>query len=418
MQYRDPGTNKGLKINEGRQLAGPAVSIMKCEDYQKKAVFYTLEKCIDQIGGLDKYIKGAKKILLKPNLLSAQSPEKAVTTHPVFIEAVIDLVRKYASCEVNMTIADSPGAATSHTKKELVHLYKNCGLLYLGDMKDVTLNVDDSYKTVSYKEGLVFKHMEIIKPVLDADIIINLPKFKTHSLTRITGAVKNMFGVIHGRTKTVLHTKFMDIEKFSDMLIDVYSCSRPVLNIMDGITGLEGEGPGASGRPRDLKVVLASSNGIAMDHIVSMMMGFKAADVPLMKCAKNRGMPGTDFDEIKILGDYFTQPGEIRIPGFMLPKKTMVDSISKNTFFKTYVFPFIRNTLSPSPYQDIQKCNLCGICSDICPEKAIIQNDKKLIFDYKKCIRCYCCSEMCPYAGISLKYSWLGDLIFNRKTIK
>ena len=397
---------------------GTTVSVMKCEGYQKEVVFDTLEKCIGQIGGLGKYIKGAKKILLKPNLLSAQSPEKAVTTHPIFIEAVVDLVKKYSTGEINITIADSPGAATAHTEKELVHLYKNCGLSYLGEIEDVTLNVDDSYKTVSYKEGLVFKHMEVIEPVLDADIIINLPKFKTHSLTRMTGAVKNMFGILHGRTKTVLHTKFMDIEKFNDMLIDVYSYSRPVLNIMDGITGLEGEGPGASGRPRDLKVVLASDNGIAMDHIVSKMMGFDTAVVPLMKCAGNRSMAGTDFDEIKILGDYFIQPGDISIPGFMLPKNTAVDSISKNMFLKTYVFPFIRNTISPSPYQDILKCELCGICSDICPEKAIIQEDKKLIFDYKKCIRCYCCSEMCPYAGISLKYSWLGDLIFNRKTIK
>ncbi len=165
----------------------------------------------------------------------------------------------------------------------------------------------------------------------------------------------------------------MDIEKFNDMLIDVYSYSRPVLNIMDGITGLEGEGPGASGRPRDINLVLASDNGIAMDHIVSKMMGFESAVVPLIKCAENRSLAGTDLDEIKILGDYFVQPGDLRIPGFILPKNTAVDSISKNMFLKTYVFPFIRNTISPSPYQDILKCELCGICSDICPEKAIIQ---------------------------------------------
>ncbi len=122
-----------------------------------------MEKCIGQIGGLGKYIKGAKKILLKPNLLSAQSPEKAVTTHPIFHRSSCRSGQEISTGEINITIADSPGAATAHTEKELVHLYKNCGLSYLGEIEDVTLNVDESYKTVSYKEGLVFKHIEVIE---------------------------------------------------------------------------------------------------------------------------------------------------------------------------------------------------------------------------------------------------------------
>ncbi len=286
---------------------------------------------------------------------------------------------------------------------------------YLESIPGVHLSLDEDPIPASFKEGKVFKHLDVIKPVMEADLIINIPKFKTHSLTRITGAVKNMYGIIHGRTKTVLHTKFMDLEKFNDMLIDVFLFKKPVLNIMDGITGIEGEGPGTSGTFRRTGIILISEDGIAMDHIVAALMGFDSDNIPLIRCSKNRGFSSADMDTIEICGGPLE---DFVIPGFKLPKNTPVDLISKNKFLKTYILPFLRNTISSSPYQNTKNCTMCEVCIDICPEKAITKYDDKLIFDYKKCIRCYCCSEMCPYGGIDLRYTKIGNFILNKKLIK
>ncbi len=391
------------------------VSIIECRSYKKEEVTKKIEECLELIGGFKKYLGSSKKILLKPNLLSAAAPEKAVTTHPVFIESVIELIKKIQGDGVSIVIADSPGAATPHTGENLKKVYSECGLDYLGKIPGVSLCLDEEFIPVSFKQGKVFKHLEVIKPLLEAEVIINLPKFKTHSLTRITGAVKNMFGIIHGRTKTILHTKFMDIEKFNEMLIDVFLFKKPALNIMDGIIGMEGEGPGTSGTPRNTGFIIASEDGIAMDHTIAAIMGFDSDNIPLIRCAKNRGFRSADLKNIVIPGGKIE---DFIIPGFKLPKNTPVDWISKNRFLKTYAFPFIRNTLSSSPYQNIKNCTLCEICIDICPEKAIEKQGEKLFFDYKKCIRCYCCSEMCPYRGIDLKYSALGNLIFGKNPLK
>jgi len=405
-------TDSGLMESMGYDSQ---VAIRKCSDYTKADVIDAIEKCVAEIGGFKNFIGNASNILLKPNLLSATSPELAVTTHPVFIESLIEIIKKTAYRPVKIIIADSPGVAIKHTKKDLKKLYEACGLSYLEEIDGVTLNLDTRFSYVSFKEGKIIKRLEIIKPILDADVIINIPKFKTHSLTRMTGAVKNMFGIIHGRTKTLLHTKFMDVEKFNEMLLDVYLSTPPILNIMDGILGLEGEGPGASGTPRKTGLVLAGANGIAMDNVAAYLMGFESKNIPLIKCAAAREIAGADLSKIEILGG---SPEEFVIKGYKLPKNTTIDRISKNRFLNTYVFPFIRNTLSVSPYQNKFKCTNCNTCIEICPEKALITKDKKLVFDYKKCIRCYCCSELCPDGAIDLKYSGLGNLIFRQKPLK
>ena len=407
---------KDLQTNKmASQTTAEEVAIKACMQYNSKTTEKAIEECVGLIGGFKKYIGDAKNILLKPNLLSPSRPELAVTTHPVFVESVIRLVKLSARPDAVITIADSPGVATSHTEKDLIKLYSQCGYLGIADIENVNLNLDDGHLPVSFKQGKLLKKFEVIKPVIDADIIINLPKFKTHSLTRITGAVKNMFGIIYGREKTLLHTKFMDINKFCDMLLDIYQFKIPVLNIMDGITGLEGEGPGASGKPRNTGIILASSSAMALDNVMARIMGFNAEDIPIILSAKERNLDGWDSNQIKILGG---QIKDFIMDDYALPRNSTVGRISSNRFINTYVLPFIRNNLSVSPYQNQEKCTMCRICIEICPEQAISSQGGKLVFDYKKCIRCYCCSEMCPEGAIDLNYSWIGNLFFGRKNIK
>lgn len=407
MKYAEPETLINNNIS--------TVVIKRCRSYDPEILSGVLDDIFMALSGFYRAIKDAGRILLKPNLLSPTDQSLAVTTHPLFIEAVIKTVRKIKGSNCVITIADSPGVSTPHTKKGLKNLYKTCGLLPLEKIEGVTLNLDTTFKTVSFKDALVLKQLKVIKPVLDADLVINLPKFKTHSLTRITGAVKNMFGTIHGRTKTLLHTKFIDVEKFNEMLLDIYLSNVPAINIIDGIIGLEGDGPGASGKPRNVGLILAGSNAIALDNVMAAIMGFHSDTVPIIKCSQARRLAGAKLDEIKIIGGSIQ---EFIIKDYKLPKNIPLDMISGNRFLKSYVLPFIRNTLSLSPFQNTGKCTMCNTCIEVCPEKAITSKDEKLIFDYKKCIRCFCCSEMCNYGAIDLKYPFLGSLIFGNKQVK
>ncbi len=463
------------------------VSIRKCSAYDVSLMTTLIRDCINDLGGLKNLIPHEKinecninniknnsnnfkknknlTILLKPNLLSANPPEKAITTHPKFIESIINVLNDYFNCSVKsnikIVIADSPGVSISHTKKDLEKLYNKCGFSYLAQLENVSLSYDEEIMTVSYKEGFQLKQFHLIKPALEADLIINIPKFKTHSLTKITGAVKNMYGLIHGKTKTLLHTKFLNIEKFCNMNLDIYLYAKPVLNIMDGIIGLEGEGPGSSGKHRKIGLIIASNNGVALDNVVSYIMGYPVKKnllnkineddeqlnnngninkiknsldknkrknqintiPPVLICALKRNLEGSNFDKIEI----FDENGKLinidnyLIKDYILPKESIVNNITNNPFLNNYLLPFMRNSLSLSPYQNEQKCNMCQICIKICPQKAIDVNESredKLKFDYKKCIRCYCCSEMCPQGAIDLKYSFIGSLFFGRKNVK
>jgi len=404
-----------IKNKTDRNENNVIVAVKRCSSYDTAELKEALEGIFKMMGGLENHIRSAKRILLKPNLLSPTDPSLAVTTHPDFIEAVIHAIKKARGDNCNIIIADSPGVSTPHTRKDLKNLYKVCGLLPLEKIKGVTLNLDTSFSKAHFKDAKVLKQLEIINPVLDADFVINLPKFKTHSLTRVSGAVKNMYGTIHGRTKTLLHAKFIDIEQFNDMLLDVYLANIPGINIMDGILGLEGEGPGASGKPRHTGLILAGTNAIAVDSVMASIMGFESSSIPLIRCAEARGLPGTKPGDIEIWGGSIE---EFKIADYRRPRSNPLDTISKSRFLKSYVFPFIRNTLSLSPYQNKAKCTMCNTCIEICPEKAVIAGKEKLIFDYKKCIRCFCCSEMCQYGAVDLKYSFLGNLIFGRKKVK
>jgi ferredoxin len=261
---------------------------------------------------------------------------------------------------------------------------------------------------VPLKDGKVVKRLEIIRPVLEADILINLPKFKTHNLTMITGAIKNIYGVIHGRSKTLYHTKFLEIEKFYELLFDLHSIIKPSISIMDGIIGLEGEGPGASGIPRQVGLILASRDSVALDMIVTNIMGIDPASFPLQQTARSRGISSADIGNIEIKG-----PGleELKIEDYKKPRAGNLDRITSNKFINTYILPFMRNSLHPLPKPDPEKCNLCESCINVCPEQCISLNRSNIKIDYNKCIRCYCCAEMCPQGAILAKDSFITRLL-------
>ena len=388
-----------------------AVSIIKCGSYNKRILKEAIKSCVGLLGGFKKFLNPKSKIVIKPNLLLAAAPDKAVTTHPLFIEAVIEEITDITGASENIVIADSFGPGVPYNKKGMKKVYEATGILDVAKRTGCRLNYSNDYKILSYKQGRVIKKIEVIKPIIEADAIINLPKFKTHNLTVITGAVKNMFGIIPGFTKVGYHLRFDDFKKFWSMLLDIISFVKPGLNIMDGVVGIEGEGPGRSGTPRNIGLIMASSDSISMDVIMSKIMNIDKRLIPLFEILEKERKESYGEDDIKILGEKLS---DIIINDFKIPRSTGQKKLIKSNFINTYILPFVKSSLNPYPYVNSSKCNLCMTCREICPQNSISLSNGKIKFDYKTCIRCFCCSEMCPEGAVDIKYSFIGDLIYRR----
>lgn len=387
------------------------VSVVKCKSYNKISLNEAISRCVSLLGGFEKFLNSKSKIVIKPNLFLAAAPEKAVTTHPLFIEAVIENIIDITGSSKNIIIADSFGPAVPYNRTGMEKVYSTTGILDIAKRTGCRLNYSTEYECLSNKEGRILKKIEVIKPIVEADVIINLPKFKTHNLTVITGAIKNMFGIVPGFTKVGYHLRFDDFEKFSEMLLDIVFSVKPALNIMDGILGIEGEGPGRSGTPREVGLVLASDDPISMDIVMSKIMNIDQRLNPFLEVLKKWKIKSYTDSNIEVLGERLF---DIIIYDFKLPKSIGQKRLTRSNFLNTYILPFIRSSLNPYMYIDYSKCSLCKICQNICPQNSISYSNNRIKFNHRTCIRCFCCSEMCPEGAIGIKYSFLGNLIFKR----
>jgi len=387
------------------------IFVSRCESYKKNDVKSVILEGLNRLGGPGKYINEKQKICVKPNLLLPASPDKAITTHPVFIEAVIEILAEHTGQPENIIIADSFAPGVPFTRSGIEKVYRETGLLGIAERTGCRLNFATDYSRVSNKKGRLLKKIDIINVVRDSQVIINLPKFKTHNLTTITGAIKNMFGVVPGFTKVGYHLRFDDINVFTGMLLDLVMLVKPTLNIMDGILGIEGDGPGHSGTPRNIGIVMISDDPVAMDLIIGHIMNVAEEHNPFIKIARERGISSAYWENIEMMG---TKIDEFIIRDYKLPKSAGQEKLIENKFINKYIIPRIRNYLNPYPYADMNKCNSCMTCQKVCPQKVVTCTESNVKFDYSNCIRCFCCSEMCPEGAIDIKYSFLGNLIMNR----
>jgi uncharacterized protein (DUF362 family)/Pyruvate/2-oxoacid:ferredoxin oxidoreductase delta subunit len=381
----------------------PVISISRCTDYKKDTVLIAVKKVLENLGGMKKFVKRGDSVALKANLLMGSAPEKCICTHPEIVRAVAELVREAGG---NPFIVDSPGAAIPHKASSLKRIYEKCGMSKLG----IPLNEDVSYIPITNKKARIAKRLEILYPIQEADVIINLPKVKTHCFMILTCAVKNMFGAIPGLLKIGYHSKLHSPERFGKMLLDILDAVKPTLNIIDGITGMEGEGP-SSGNPAHLGLIIAGTDAIAADRIICDLIGFPWEKIPYLKIAGDEGLCPENIKDIRIISDKpidslikkFTPPATMETGGTGTGPIRLIHGILHpilNTIF----------TLKPKVNDDL--CVGCGICAQICPEKTIEMkrvNEKSQAARIikKNCIRCYCCHEMCPHKAISLDKSLL-----------
>lgn len=374
------------------------VSIVKCDGYDQDKVGEAMNKALDLLGGIGRYIRPGMTVLLKCNLLMKKSPEEHATTHPAVVEALVNLVRKAGAVPI---IGDSPSGL--YTQRALKGVYRACGMEDLAQRCGVELNYGTDVTEVAYAEGKMVKRITVIKLIQDVDAVISVAKLKTHGMTYFTGAVKNLFGVIPGTTKAEYHLRMKRLEDFSAMLVDICGCVKPVLSVMDAVVGMEGNGPSA-GNPRKIGAILASSNPYALDVAAASLVGIKPMDVSTIREARERGWGPASIRDIEILGDSFE---ELYVKDFKMPDHGRVNFFERFFNGSTPVTDFLNFYLGPKPVFVHQTCVGCRECEKSCPPKAISMVDDKPVVDLKKCIRCFCCQELCPKKSVNIKRSWV-----------
>lgn len=371
------------------------VSIVRCQDYGFPAVYAGVKRSVDLLGGIGAFIKKGERILIKPNLLAARPIEAAVTTHPDVVRAAIRLVK---DADATAIVGDSPGIGSA------LKIAEKCGIADICRDEKAELIELKTLVLVENPGGHTFKRLEVADEALKVDGIINCPKLKTHAQMLLTLGVKNLFGCVPGKRKPQWHLAAgVQSSHFASMLLDLYFFLSPRLTIMDGIIGMEGNGPG-SGDPRRLGLLLASTDCLAMDSVITELLGAKTEDLPILKAALERGHKEAELRGIDVVGEAIE---DIRVKSFKFPPMISTNFADRLPYF---IDKRLRKALTARPHVNHNDCTLCNICVDVCPAE-VMQKTSKIGIDYDRCIRCYCCQEMCPQGAIVSKDGWLKRLI-------
>lgn len=366
------------------------VSIVKCKSYAPALVQEATHKAIDLIGGITRFIKPTSKVLVKPNLLMAKEPEFGIDTHPEVLRAVIKILKEI-NCSV--FVGDGPSVWGNQTEN-VDEVYQRSGVKRVCQEEGIEL--------VKFDKRRMRKEFPLTTWLDYCDYLVNLPKFKTHDLTILTGAIKNLFGLVVGTYKTELHKKYFDAANFSKMLVDIYQDVRPSLTIIDGIMAMEGDGPATQGKLRNIGLLLAGSDCVALDSILALIMELLPEDILTTREAAKRGLGVADINSIDMRGEKLE---DVIGEPFQLPTTSIKKRIPRP------IIEIAKKFIRFLPKVEYINCILCRACIDACPNKAISIKIDHIAIDYSKCISCFCCQEACPNAAIKVKKSVLAKLI-------
>ncbi len=371
------------------------VAIKKIGEYQPSMVLQAMKECLAYLGGMSAFVKPGQKVLLKPNLLGPFASAKAVTTHPAVVRAAILLVQEAGG---KVYVGDSPGISSQF------HVARLCGLMPV--MEETRAEWADFQTQREYEvpHHLIARHLILAQAVREADVIISLPKLKTHGQMTFTGALKNQYGLIPGTLKSQWHFRLRKPEYLARLILDIHRTARPALAIMDGIMAMEGMGP-SGGQPRKVGALLASPDLMALDTLACLLIKLDPRFVPLLEEARKLRLGATSLEEMEVAGEDWRI---LQVPDFK--KVSQLTDILKIIPLPRSVLNWIRGQWTARPRIDPAKCVQCGICEKGCPASPAAIHPALLpaqAVDDEACIRCYCCHEFCPHHALELHHSLL-----------
>lgn len=351
--------------------------------YDTDVIRPIIQEMFDSMG--PDWITPGMRVVVKPNMLMPAAPEQAIVTHPLIVRCVAAyLLGKGAEVQVS----DSPPVGSFRK------LIRASG--YDDALKDLDVRLKPFERSVRVDIGKPFGAVEIAQDAMEADRVINLPKLKSHAMMYLSLGVKNMFGAIVGLRKPEWHMRSgVDRAMFAKLLVQIYRAVAPAFTLVDGITALEGQGPGRSGKPRPMGVLIGGAQGHAVDKTICTLLGLDPGELLTYRTAREFNL----FDGIVHVD------GNLHIEDdFLFPELNSLSlgPESLNRFMRKYVIQ--------KPVVDNDKCKLCSECWKICPAKVISHDTKGVSFDYDNCIRCYCCLEVCLHGAIEAREPLLGKL--------
>ncbi|MCL6614646.1 MAG: DUF362 domain-containing protein, partial [Firmicutes bacterium] len=281
------------------------IAVRTCPSYDPAAVEEAVAALVSDLGGVESFVTPGRTVLLKPNLLAGEPPERAVTTHPEVVRAAAKLLAPPGG---RILVGDSPGVGSCRKAAE------RAGVAAAARATGAELVEFAEVSRIGPADG---RRFPVAAEVAAADLLVNLPKLKTHRMMVLSGAVKNLFGCLVGLRKAGYHLECQGTEPFARLLLELAAAVAPRLTIVDGVVGMDGSGP-RHGRPRPVGILVAGRDALAVDFVLADLVGFPVEDVPHLRLAREMGLPAADPARRVILGE---DPSRIRLRDFAPPPR-------------------------------------------------------------------------------------------------
>lgn len=384
-EAQSPGSNRGARV-----------AVVRCPSYEAEALSGAVRRSLELVGGLGSFLDAGTKVFVKINHLSPHAPpDRAICTHPEFVREVL---RVLLERDVRVTVGDDVNFGRGDE-------FLTTGFRQACAELGVPLaNLRESGFTKIPLRGAVLNSVYIARPVLEADLVLNLPKLKTHSFTIFTGAVKNMYGVIPYGLRLDGHRRFLRNDLFSRMLVDVFSAVPRQLTIMDAVIGMEGEGP-SSGVPKKIGLIISGADGVAVDAVASGIAGYDPFHVFTTYEAHARNLGLGDLRRIEVVGEKLA---DVQVRDFR-PSSAATALFSR--WVPSFIYAHMSGQLILTPEVVPAKCTACLDCINICPAETISLVRNKARVDEARCIHCLCCHEVCVHRSIRLKQRPVGRIL-------
>jgi uncharacterized protein (DUF362 family)/ferredoxin len=371
------------------------VGLARVCGYDPAVVLEGMRRCLEPFGGMRAVVQPGQRVLLKPNLLGGFHPERAVTTHPAVVRAAIILVQEAGGIPL---VGDSPAMG------DLASVLGACRLApVLAETGAQPLDCSEPREFEGAENRLV-RRLVLTRALENVDVVISLPKLKTHGQMTLTAALKNQYGLIPGALKSQWHFRLQEADWLAALILDIHRLVRPRLAILDAVVAMEGAGP-TSGTPRPLGTLLAGTDFAAVDCVACQLIGQDPSRVPLLRVAAQQGLGETNLERIDILGDDWRS---LTVEDFKRVERPV--DVMRLLPLPAPMLRWIQKHWTLQPRIVEGRCTRCGICEDGCPVKPSAIHplaEPGLKVEDSRCIHCYCCHEFCPSHGIELRKPWL-----------